>query len=163
MGLTDWVNDYVRSWTTCQQGKASRDVQFGSHNPRQVPYAAWASTLVDLITQLPKWGGYTQIMVVVERFTKMGHFFRLEEKATSRDVAESVFKKVSKLHGLPLELISDMDAKFAAEFWESLCKKLSIKRKMSTAYLQPTDAQRERVNQGVGGYLRIFVNYDEDH
>ena len=55
-----------------------------------------------------------------------------------------------------------MDAKFAGEFWESLCKKLGIKRKMSTAYHPQTDRQTERVNQVLGGYLHIFVNYDQN-
>ena len=63
----------------------------------------------------------------------MAHFIRLEVKATARDVAESFLKEVWKLHGLPSEIISDMDAKLAGEFWESLCKKLGIKRKISTA------------------------------
>jgi len=55
-----------------------------------------------------------------------------------------------------------MDAKFAGEFWESLCKKLGIKRKMSTVYHPQSDGQTERVNQVLGGYLLIFVNYDLD-
>ena len=66
-------------------------------------------------------------MVVVDHFTKMAHFIGLEQKATAGDVAESFLKEVWKLHGLPSEIISDMDAKFAGEFWESLCKKLGIK------------------------------------
>jgi len=86
--------------------------------------------MVDFITQLPKSAGYTQILVVVDRFTKMAHFIELEEKATARDVAESFLKEIWKLHRLPSEIISHMDAKFAGEFWESLCKKLGIKRKM---------------------------------
>ena len=45
---------------------------------------------------------------------------------------------------------------------ESLCKKLGMKRKMSTAYHSQTDGQTERVNQVLGGYLRIFVNYDQN-
>jgi len=92
----------------------------------------------------------------------MAHFIGLEEKATTPDVAESFLNKVSKLHGLPSEIIADMDAKFAGEFWESMCKTLGIKRKMSTAYYPQTGGQTERVTQVHGGYLRIFVNYDQD-
>jgi hypothetical protein len=55
-----------------------------------------------------------------------------------------------------------MDAKFSGEFWESLCKLLGIKRKMSTAYHPQTDGQTERTNQVLEGYLRNFVNYDQD-
>ena len=102
-------------------------------------------------------------MVVVDRFTKMSHFIGLEEKATARDVADVFLKEVWKHHGLPTEIISDMDAKFAGELWESLCKKLGIKRKMSTAYHPQTDGQTERANQVLGGYLRNFVNYDQNY
>ena len=101
-------------------------------------------------------------MVVVDRFTKMAHFIGLEEKATAKDVAETFLREVWKLHGLPTEIISDMDAKFSGEFWESLCKMLGIKRRMSTAYHPQTDGQTERTNQVLEGYLRSFVNYDQD-
>ena len=127
-----------------------------------MPYAAWAFTLVDFIMQLPNLAGYTQIMVVVDRFRKMAHFIRLQENATAKEVAEAFLKEVWKLHWLPAEIISDMDTKSAGQFWESLCKRLEIKRKMSTAYHPQTDGQTERVNQVLGGYLRIFVNYDQD-
>ena len=131
--------DDVRSCTTCQQAKAPTHARFGLLNPIQVLYAAWASTSVDFIIQLPKSAGYTQIMVVVDRFMKMAHFIGLQENATAKDVAEAFLKEVWKLHGLPSEIILDMDAKFAGEFWESLCKLLGIKRKMSTAYHPQTD------------------------
>ena len=81
-------------------------------------------------------------MVVVDQFTKMAHFIGLEINATARDVADTFLKEVWKLHGLPSEIISDMDSKFSGEFWDSLCKSLGIKRKMSTAYHPQTDGQR---------------------
>jgi len=55
-----------------------------------------------------------------------------------------------------------MDAKFSGEFWESLCKMLGVKRRMSTAYHPQTDGQTERTNQVLEGYLGTFVNYDQD-
>jgi len=101
-------------------------------------------------------------MVVVNRFTKMAHFIGLHENATAKDVADTFLREVWKLHGLPTEIISDMDAKFSGEFWESLCKMLGVKRRMSTAYHPQTDGQTERTNQELEGYLRTFVNYDQD-
>ena len=66
-------------------------------------------------------------MVVVDRFTKIAHFIGLETDATAKDVADTFLQEVCRLHGLPSEIISDMDAEFSGEFWESLCKSLGIK------------------------------------
>ena len=86
-------------------------------------------------------------MVVVDRFTKMAHFIALEQNATAKDVADVFLREVWKLHGLPTEIILDMDAKFSGDLWESLCKSLNIKRRMSTAYHPQTEGQTERTNQ----------------
>ena len=103
-------------------------------------------------------------MVVVDRFSKMTHFIALEQNATAKDVlvANVFLREVWKLHGLPTEIISDMDAKVSGEFRESLCKSLNIKRRMSTAYHPQTDGQTERTNQVLEGYLRNFINYDQN-
>jgi len=90
-------------------------------------------------------------MVVVDGFTKMAHFIGLHENATAKDVADSFLREVWKLHGLPTEIISDMDAKFSGEFWESLCKMQGVKRRMSTAYHPQTDGQTERTNHVLEG------------
>ena len=103
-------------------------------------------------------------MVVVDRFTKMAHFIALEQNPTAKNVAYVFLREVWKLHGLPTEIISDMHAKFSGEFWESLCKSLNIKRRMSTAYHPQTDQQLETewTTQVLEGYLRNFVNYDQN-
>ena len=161
-GLKNWINDYVRCCDECQHNESQRHARFGLLQPLQVPFAAWTSISTDFITQLPESEGRTQIMVVVDCFTNMAHFIGLEHNATAKDVANVFLQEVWKLHGLPTEIISDMDAKFSGEFWESLCKSLNIKRKMSTAYHAQTDGQTERTNQVLQGYLRHFVNYDQD-
>jgi len=93
----------------------------------------------------------------------MALFICLHENVTAKDVADTFFREVWKLHGLPTEIISDMDAKFSGEFWESLCKMLGVKRRISTAYHPQTDGQRERTNQVLEGYLRTLVNYDQSN
>jgi len=161
-GLTEWIKDYVRSSDECQHNKSPRHARWGLLQPIGTPYAAGNSISTDFITQLPESQGYTQIMVVVDRFTKMAHFIGLPTNTTAKDVANIFLREVWKLHGLPTEIISDMDAKFSGEFWESLCKLLGIKRKMSTAYHPQTDGQMERTNQVLEDFLRNFVNYDQD-
>jgi len=93
----------------------------------------------------------------------MVHFMGGNENATAKDVADTCLQEVWKLHGLPTEIIWDMDARFSSEFWESWCKMLGVKRSMSMPYHQQTDGQTERTNHGLEGYLRTFVNYDQNH
>ena len=69
---------------------------------------------------------------------------------------------MSKLHRLPTEIISDLDAHFLGGFWESLCQSLGIKQKMSIAYHLQRDGQTERTNQTLEVYLRNFINYDRN-
>ena len=126
-GVTAWINDYLRCCDQCQNNKSPRHARFALLQPLQVPYAAWTSISTDFITQLPESQGRTQIMVVVDRFTKMAYFIALEQNATAKEVANVFLREVWKLHGLPTEIISDMYAKFSGEFWEWHCKSLNIK------------------------------------
>jgi len=160
-GLADWIRDYVRSGDKCQHSKSPRHVKYGLLQPLEVPYAAWSSISTDFITQLPESRGKTQIMLVVDRYTKMAHFIGLHENAPAKDVADTFLREFWKLHGLPTQTISDMDAKLPGEFWASLCQMLGVKRGMSMAYHPQTDGQTERTNQVLEGYLRTFVNYDQ--
>jgi len=63
-------------------------------------------------------------MVVVDLFTKMADYIGFHENATAKDVADTFLREGWILHGLPTEIISDMDARISGEFWESLCKML---------------------------------------
>jgi len=157
-GLTAWINDYVPSCDECQHNKSPRHARYGLLQPLQTPFAAWTSISRDFITRLPESHGHTQIMVVVNRFTKMAHFIGLNENATAKDVADTFLREVWNLHCLPTKIISDMDAKFSGELWESLCKSLGIRRKLSTAYHPQRDGQTERTNQTLEGYLRNFFS-----
>jgi len=161
-GLADWISDYVRSCDECQHSKSPRHAKYGLRQPLEVPSAAWTCISTDFVMELPESQGKTQIMVVVDRFTKMAHFIGLHENVTRTDFADTFLREGWKLHGLPTEIISDMDVKLSGEFWESLCKMPGVQQRMSTAYHPQTDGQMERTNQVGEGYSRRFVNYDQD-
>jgi len=113
--LAEWIRDDVRCCDECQQSKSRRHTKYGLLQLLVVPYAAWSSISTDFITQLPESQGKTQIMVVVDGFTKMALFIGLQENATAKDIADTFLREVSKLHGLPTQIILDMDAKFSGK------------------------------------------------
>jgi len=100
-GLTKWINDYVRSCDECQHNKSPRHARWGLLQPLETPYAAWNSISTDFITQLLESQSYTQIRVVVDRFTKMTDFIGLPTNATAKDVANVFLREVWKLDSLP--------------------------------------------------------------
>jgi hypothetical protein len=142
--------------------KSQRQAMFGLLQPLELSYSPWESTSVDLIVALPESEGHTQIMVVVDRFSKMAHFIALTETATTKNAANAFLKEVWKLHGLPESIISDQDTKWTSEFGDGLCGLLRIKKRMLTSFYPQMDGQTERVNQTLETYLRTFINYDQD-
>jgi hypothetical protein len=114
--MEEWINEYVRTCDTCQCMESPRHTKFGLLQPLELSYSPWESTSVDVIVALPKSESHTQIMVVVDRFSKMAHFIALKETAIAKDVANAFLKEVWKLHGLPESIISDRDTKWMSEF-----------------------------------------------
>jgi len=161
-GLADWIRDYVRSCDEWQHSKSSGHAMYGLLQPLEVRYATWSSISTDFMTQLPESQGKTQIRVVVDRFTKLAHFISFHENAPPEDDADTFLREVLKLHRLLTEIISDMEAKFSSKLWESLRKMIGVKSHMSTTYNPQTEGQMERTNQVLDGYLRTFVNYDQN-
>ena len=118
--LNEWINDYVRSCDECQHNKSSQHSKYGLLQPLEVPYTAWTSISDHFITQLPESQGQTQIIVVVDCLTKMADFIGFATNATGKDIADTFLKAVWKLHGVPSQIVSDMDTKLSGELWQSL-------------------------------------------
>jgi hypothetical protein len=62
---------------------------------------------------------------------------------------------------MPLEMLSDRDPKFVANFWKSLFQTMGVVLLRSSAYHSHTDGQTERVNIVLEKYLRGYVNTDQ--
>ncbi|THH06962.1 hypothetical protein EW145_g3720 [Phellinidium pouzarii] len=65
-------------------------------------------------------------------------------------------QNVYRRFGLPKRIISDRGPQFASHVFQTLCSRLGIKSKLSTAYHPQTDGQTERANQEIEAYLRIY-------
>ncbi|CAI7810425.1 unnamed protein product [Closterium sp. NIES-53] len=158
------VQQFVTSCDTCQRMKSSKQKKIGLLQPLPVPEQPWQVVGLDFITGLPSTSrGHDSILVVIDRFSKMGHFIPTNATATAEATARLFFDRIITIHGIPATLISDRDPKFTSKFWKELMGLLGTKLAMSSAYHPQTDGQTERLNQVVEQLLRTACKDDVSH
>jgi len=124
-----------------------------------IPEKAWSRISADFITKLPLAQRYNTILVVVDRFTKMGYFIPTTEKTSTEGLAYLFRDNVWKLHGLLDSIISDRGPQFVVGIMKELNHMLEIETKLLTAFHLQTDSQTERMNQELEQYLWMFIDY----
>jgi hypothetical protein len=156
--MKSFILDGVQSCLTCQQAKPERVKYPGLLAPLHVPHNAWDVVSMDFLSGLPKSGRFDCILVVIDKFSKYGHFVPLSHPFSASKIAEVFVDNVYKLHSLPQATISDRDPIFISQFWKQLAKLASTDLQMSYAYQPETDGQTERANQQIECYLRCFIS-----
>jgi transposase InsO family protein len=96
--------------------------------------------------------------VVVDKFTKYGHFIPLSHPYTALSIAQLYLDHIYKLHGLPRVIVSDWDKVFTSSLWQELFKLTHTTLNMSSSYHPQTDGQTERLNQCLETYLRCMIS-----
>ena len=64
---------------------------------------------MDFIEGLPRSGGKTTILVVVDRLSKFAHFIPLAHSFTAKTAALVFMGEICKLYGIPRTIVSDRD------------------------------------------------------
>ncbi|KAK1620537.1 hypothetical protein QYE76_026054 [Lolium multiflorum] len=129
----------------------------GLLQPLDVPSQVWADISMDFIEGLPKVGGKSVILTVVDRFSKYAHFIALGHPYTAASVARAFFDGIVRLHGFPSSIVSDRDPVFTGHVWRDLFGLAGVKLRMSTAFHPQTDGQSEVVNKIIAMYLRCIT------
>ena len=167
--LRQFVEDYVKTCEKCSLNKSSRHKPYGELQPLPIPLRPWSSISMDFIVKLPPSVSelyedtFDSILVVVDRLTKMAHFIACKEAMSAKQLALLLLKYVFRLHGLPLDIVSDRGSTFTSHFFRELTRLCKIRQKLSTAYHPQTDGQTEKTNSTLEQYLRMFVNYEQDN
>ncbi|CAI5988722.1 unnamed protein product [Closterium sp. NIES-65] len=116
-GMAADVQQFVTSCDTCQRMKSSKQKKAGLLQPLPVPEQPWQVVSLDFITGLPSTSrGHDSILVVIDKFSKMGHFIPTNATATAEATARLFFDRIITIHGIPATLISDRDPKFTSKF-----------------------------------------------
>jgi hypothetical protein len=72
----------------------------------------WVDISMDFIEGLPKVGGKSVILTVVDRFSIYAHFIALGHPYTATSIAHAFFDNIVRLHGFSASIVSDWDPIF---------------------------------------------------
>ncbi|KAM0028419.1 putative nucleotidyltransferase, Ribonuclease H [Helianthus debilis subsp. tardiflorus] len=151
------VKEFVANCQICQQVKSSSLLPAGLLQPLPIPSLIFEHIAMDFITGLPQSQGYTVILVIVDRLSKYAHFVGLPSTFTSLSVATKFVQEFVRLHGVPVDIVTDRDPRFMADFWKELHRLQGTTLSFSTAYHPQSDGQTEVLNKCVEMYLRCYV------
>jgi len=96
-------------------------------------------------------------MVVVNKFTKYTHFILVNLTHKTTNIVKIYMKEIARLHGIPKEIVIDINPKFNSNFWKELFKSFGKNLNFSIAYHPQTDGKSSRVNQVIEEILRMYV------
>jgi hypothetical protein len=128
------VQDFVRACSTCQRYKSEHLHPAGLLMPLPVPQSVWADIGLDFVEALPRVGGKSVILTVVDHFNKYCHFIPLAHPYTAASVAQAFFAEIVRLHGMPQSMVSDRDPVFTSAFWRELMRLMGTKLHMTIAF-----------------------------
>ncbi len=95
---------------------------------------------------------------MVDRFSKANHFIPLPKLPSARETAAIVLDHVFHIHGLPVDVVSDMGPQFVSKFWTEFCRQLGVTASLSSGYHPQTNGQAERANQDLERVLRCVAS-----
>ena len=158
--MSKMIDKYVRSCKACNRAKSSTKRRICIH-PNECPKGPFHSVTMDFIVDLPEVEGKSQVLVVVDRFSKKLFTIPMKGTATAIEVANKLFKHIFRERGLPLQIISDRDTKFVSKIWKNLFDIFGTTLTFSYAYHQRFDGQTEVMNRIIEEVLRCSISYTQ--
>jgi len=137
------IRKYFAGCKVCHRIEEPRHALHGINMPLPPPFRAWEAVTMDFVTGLPEStaSGFTGILVVVDRLTKMAIYLPCRKDIDSPELARMFFDHVICKHGGPDDIITDRGTQFTSPFWTRVCSHLGIDHQLSTAFHRQTDGQ----------------------
>ena len=154
------VREYVSACTVCARGKTTNQPPAGGLRPLPVPSRPWSHIALDFVTGLPVSNGNSVVLTITDRFSKSVHFVPLTKLPTAQETADLMIQHVFRIHGIPLDIVSDRGPQFVSRVWKSFCQALGATVSLSSGFHPQTNGQCERANQNLEATLRCVAAQD---
>ena len=116
------IQSFVVACSICAREKASHQPSSVLLRPLPIPSRPWSHIAVDFVTGPPLSAGNMTILNIVDRFSKGLHFVPLSKLPSALETADLLTQHVFRLHGLPLDIVSDRGPQFTSQVWKAFCR-----------------------------------------
>uniref|UniRef100_A0A8C1BXI7 Integrase catalytic domain-containing protein n=1 Tax=Cyprinus carpio carpio TaxID=630221 RepID=A0A8C1BXI7_CYPCA len=149
---------FILACSVCAVSKSSNRPPAGLLQPLLVPLRPWSHISLDFVSGLPPSQGTTVVLTVVDRFSKATHFVPLPKLPSARETAVAVIDHIYRLHGPPMDVVSDRGPQFVSKFWREFCKLLGVTVSLSSGFHPQSNGQTERANKDLERVLRCLIS-----
>jgi len=141
--------------------KPSHLAPTGLLRPLPVPHRPWSHISLDFVTGLPPSRANTVILSVVDHphsSGKMAHLMPLPKLPSAKETVQTILLHVYRLHGRPVDVVSDRGPQFTSVFWKELCAQLGATVSLSSGFHPQYNGQTKRMNQEMETMLRCTAS-----
>jgi hypothetical protein len=148
-GMKEWVVEYVKGCTICQQNKVltHKKTTLIYWIPTSKNVQLFQRVAMDLIMGLPVVRGKDAILTIMDQgCSRVAVFLPCSMMIIGPGIAQLYHDHVFWWFGLPTKIISDRDPRFTSHFSKVLTTRLGIKQNILMAFHPQTDGLSERKN-----------------
>ena len=128
------VSAFGAACTVCAQNKTPQQAPAGLLQPLPVHHRPWSHISLDFVMGLPPSEGNIAILTVVDRFSKATHFIPLLKLPSAKETAQLMVQHVFRIHGLPVDMVSDRGPQFLSQFWKMFCILIESSASLSSGF-----------------------------
>lgn len=96
------------------------------------------------------------ILTVVDCFSMAAHFMPLSRLPSAAETGNLLMHHVSRLHGLPRNIVTDREPQFTSRVWRAFCATLGTSVSLSSGHHPQFNSQVEQTNQSLKNTLRCM-------
>src|SRR5665811_2228712 len=155
------VEEYVRTCDICQRVKYDNKKPPGMMTSSAIT-SPWDTLYMDLMGPYTRShaGGFTNLLVVIDSFTKWTEIFPIRE-ATTTNLGKVLEQHLFSRMGMPKCIVSDNGTVFTSNLFKYLCHQWNVENRHTSAY-HPQSNLTERANRNVKTLIKAFLD-GSDH
>jgi len=156
---------YVDSYDVCHRNNALLLTWAGGNVLLPPPYNLSDGITIDYVTDLQEstMSGYMDILVIVNRITKMAIYLCYPKDINSPELAHILLEHLIGKCGLPNNIVTDRGMQFTCRLRTWICFHMRINNQLSTALHPQIDGQSKRQTQTMEQYPQAFSNYEQEN